>query len=456
MEEKLKFSSFVHFLEKDGIVAIFHSLSREIVFLDKKSTAKIKSELSCELPCRVEESLAYLREKEFIIPADSNESENISIIQQSILQHPCIDTLYLLLTEKCNFACTYCFFEGSYSRSKENVTNMTRKIALDSVGKFAKYLKKAYEYPDFHPHEPGIVFYGGEPFLNADVFFDAVVEVISLKKRGVFPQNLAININTNGSTINKEIASFCAKHDIEVDVSLDGYEAVHDSCRVWRGKSKGTFKDVMRGIGFLKEAGAKICISCTVSEKNVASLPEIFNWFLDGVGISNVGFNPLLNSRQYKISDPDYPQKIADAMIECFKIARTRGIYEARIMRKVRAFIDRTVYDRDCCGCGKQVVVLPDGKIGVCHAYSGTKQFFIEPDDIFDPYEHPFWKEWSKRSPINMSQCYNCEALTICGGGCPHSADLNSGSIWEVDKHFCIHAKETLRWLIWDLYEKSK
>lgn len=174
------------------------------------------------------------------------------------------------------------------------------------------------------------------------------------------------------------------------------------------------------------------------------------------VGVRNVGFNPLLNSCQYTVKNSAYSQKVASALIECFKIARERGIYEARMMRKVRAFVEGHIYDRDCCGCGKQIVVLPDGKIGVCHAYSGTEQFFVEPDADFDPYKHQFWKEWSQRSPFNMSQCRDCEALTICGGGCPHNADINKGSIWELDEHFCVHAKETLNWLIWDLYENSK
>jgi len=172
--------------------------------------------------------------------------------------------------------------------------------------------------------------------------------------------------------------------------------------------------------------------------------------------VGNVGFNPLLNSHQYKINDPNYSNKVAKAMIECFKIARERGIYEARMMRKVKTFVDGTIYDRDCCGCGKQVVVLPNGNIGVCHAYSGTGEFFVKPDSDFDPFEHPFWKEWSRRSPLNMPKCYGCEALTICGGGCPHNAELNKGSIWEIDEGFCVHAKETLSWLIWDLHEQAK
>lgn len=457
MEDKFKFSNFVHFLERDRIIAIFHALSREVVFVSESILANIRLSLSREDLTGVEdEYMIHLKQKGFVISADTDEIESLKMIQQSILQHPCIDTLYLLLTDNCNFACTYCFFEGSYNSPKEEAANMTSATAIDSVRKFANYLKKANEYQDFHPYEPSIVFYGGEPLLNANVFFAAVEEGVRLKKAGMFPENMAMSINTNGSMIDRDIASFCAEHKIEVDVSLDGYKSVHDACRIWRGKNKGTFEDVMRGIDILKEAGAKTCISCTVSEANVAQLPEIFNWFLDGAGVGNVGFNPLLNSHKYKISDPDYSQKISQAMIECFKIARARGIYEARMMRKVKAFVDGTIYDRDCCGCGKQLVILPNGKIGVCHAYSGTEKFFVDPDNSFDPYGHPFWAEWSRRSPINMPQCYGCEALTICGGGCPHNADLNNGSIWNLDDHFCVHAKETLHWLIWDLYDKTK
>lgn len=457
MKKQLKFSNFVHFFKRNGVAAIFHALSRETVFLDEVKLADIHDGLpQASFDSVNDETMSYLIQKKFIVSADTDEAGSLKLLQESILQHPCIDTLYLLLTNSCNFACTYCFFEGSYSGPKEEIVHMTKELAIASLRQFAGFFKKACEYTDFYPYEPSIVFYGGEPFINVDIFFAAVEEVAALKKSGALPQNLAMNINTNGSLINHEIATFCAKHNIEVDVSLDGYQSVHDACRVWRCENKGTFEDVMRGITILKKAGAKTCISCTISENNVEELPSIFNWFLDGAGVGNVGFNPLLNSHQYKINDPNYPKKVAHAMIECFKIARKRGIYEARMMRKVRSFVEGTIYDRDCCGCGKQVVILPNGKIGVCHAYSGTGEYFVNPNPDLDPFEHPFWQEWSRRSPLNMPKCYDCEALTICGGGCPHNAEMNKGSIWEIDESFCIHAKETLSWLIWDLYEQTK
>lgn len=55
-----------------------------------------------------------------------------------------------------------------------------------------------------------------------------------------------------------------------------------------------------------------------------------------------------------------------------------------------------------------------------------------------------------------MEECKNCPALGICGGGCPFNAYQQEKNIWALDKRFCIHAKMTLEWLIWDLYQNSK
>ncbi len=304
MKKSVRFSDFVHFFERNDTTAIFHALSREVVFANKENLTELNNCLSQAPGTDANnETINYLLQEKFLVPVNTDETDSLKLMQESILQHPCIDTLYLLLTNNCNFACKYCFFEGSYNNPKEKTINMTKKLAIDSVRQFAGFLKKACEYTDFNPYEPGIVFYGGEPFINADIFFATVEEVVTLKNSGLLPQNLAMNINTNGSLINHEIASFCAKHNIEVDVSLDGYQSMHDACRVWKGGNNGTFAEVMKGINILREAGAKTCISCTISETNVEELPDIFNWFLDGAGVGNVGFNPLLNSHQYKIDD---------------------------------------------------------------------------------------------------------------------------------------------------------
>lgn len=65
----------------------------------------------------------------------------------------------------------------------------------------------------------------------------------------------------------------------------------------------------------------------------------------------------------------------------------------------------------------------------------------------------PTFGEWNLRTPLRMSQCLNCMALGVCGGGCALNAKANGGSIWDLNERFCIHSKKTLEFLIWDLFD---
>ena len=143
-------------------------------------------------------------------------------------------------------------------------------------------------------------------------------------------------------------------------------------------------------------------------------------------------------------------------MIETFKLAREKGIYEDRMMRRVKNFIDKTPVVSDCGGCGLQIVVSPDGKIGVCQAFCGERKFFVtEPLETFNPESHPFWKQWRHRSPLTNETCKNCIALGNCGGGCPYNAYRVKGTIDALDERFCIYARETTYFLIRDLWKKQ-
>ena len=154
------------------------------------------------------------------------------------------------------------------------------------------------------------------------------------------------------------------------------------------------------------------------------------------------------------IDREDYAERVADKLISCFLISRERGIYEDRIMRKVKSYVEGRIYFYDCGGCGGQMVISPDGQVGVCQAYCGTKKYFVPLTDDFDPATHPFWQEWRKRSPISMPQCVDCVALGNCGGGCPFAAETKTGSIWNVDDSFCFFSQKVINFLVKDLMDK--
>jgi len=110
MKDALRFSNFVHFFERGGITAIFHALSREVIFVNNADLTNIRNRLSHVSFSDInDETMDYLIQKKLVVSSDADEKEDLEVLQKSILQHPCIDTLYLLLTNSCNFACTIVF-----------------------------------------------------------------------------------------------------------------------------------------------------------------------------------------------------------------------------------------------------------------------------------------------------------------------------------------------------------
>lgn len=223
---------------------------------------------------------------------------------------------------------------------------------------------------------------------------------------------------------------------------------------------EGSFNEVLKNYRFAKSKAAKIGVCVTIDHHNLFRLKEIIPWFSDYLNIKGMGFNILIENKESTVLKQEfknYSEIVAEQLIECFKILREKGIYEDRMMRRVKNFISKTPVLSDCGGCGLQMVVSPDGKIGVCQAFCGTKEYFIDtPFETFEPGSHIFWKEWRKRSPLSMKQCINCIALGNCGGGCPYNAYKKLGTIWALDERFCVHAKKSVEFLIKDLWEKRK
>jgi len=154
--------------------------------------------------------------------------------------------------------------------------------------------------------------------------------------------------------------------------------------------------------------------------------------------------------------DEAYYERAAECLLEAYARFRNKGIWEERMIRKARAFATQQAMFADCAGIGHQLVISPDGQIGICPDFIKPRRYFSNSvfDESFNPYQDKDFQGWLRRSPLNMPQCIDCEAVAICGGGCPASAEARYGSMWEVDKRICPHSKKALEWLIWDQYSQ--
>jgi uncharacterized protein len=269
-------------------------------------------------------------------------------------------------------------------------------------------------------------------------------------------KDTSFSVVTNGTNLTKEIINELNRNNVAISISVDGPREVTDSSRQYRDGTSA-FDRIMSGISLCREAGVPFSLSMTLSRAAVEA-PEKIMRFIGEVQPSSIGFNLLMSDRPDSDLE-NFNEKTAKFLIDAFTEFRKTGLYEDRMMRKATAFARSRPHFFDCGASGaNQLIFTPPGRVGICHGYLTDKKFFPThvDDPSFDPAVDPVFLEWWKRTPINMEACQSCEALGICGGGCPMNAERKRGSIWELDERFCVHAKRTLAWLVWDLYDQTK
>lgn len=462
----LYFSKFSHNYSRNGIVALFHSLKLKPLYIETDLFDSIKKVinsneiyLSSDIMkqsngSKIIEAIDLLKENRVLNEVQGRDEDVINYFKDNIGK-PQIKIAYFILSESCNLNCAYCFENAppvSIKNESSSSKFMSKDIALKSIDFFERMLSL---YPSLN-EEKNIIFYGGEPLLNYNVLLFILEEIQNRKnKKNTLWNNVEPSIVTNGTLLSQKKISELNSLGLSIGISIDGPKDVTDANR-FNHKGESVFAEIMDGINNCKKEKIDFSLSMTLSEKAVKQYDEVIN-FIKDIKPTSLGFNILLTNKDFSTYN-GYNEDAANFLIESFKIFRKDGLYEDRVMRKVKSFVDSEVYPFDCGATGgSQLVFSPDGKIGICHGYLRERKFFpTNVDDMnFKPDTDPIFLEWTKRSPLHMQQCQYCEALGICGGGCPMNADKNYGSIWEIDDRFCIHAKKTFEWLIWDLYEKT-
>lgn len=459
-KERLKKSVFGHFFQREGVCCAYNALKIITIYFDAtlypyilRSTEVSAIEVLEEVPENLKQqflsTLTAICNAHILVPLSYNELSYLEKVKKIAFGGPRIRVLVLHLTDYCNLHCRYCFIEGNIPESYER-QNMAEEVIEKAIDKFGKVINgKSF------PKPPSIVFYGGEPLVNWKVMKHGLEYLRRNQEKGSLPAEIDKILITNGILITSEIAKELKKHEVMVSVSIDGSKEIHDLNRVFRN-GKGSFQKTMVGFRILQQAGLRPTVSCVLSKESLEHASDIIHWLV-GLGIRALGFNHVSIVPHVSSYDPVYEVNFGEALLRVQEIIQEEypDVYERRMNHKINAFLDRRILKADCTGCGEQMSVSPDGQIGICQGYMGSRETFSGSvfDAEYDPTIDPVFIEWSQRSPLNMPQCYQCPALATCGGGCPRNADFLNGSIWEVDSAFCHFAKKAQEWMIWKKYE---
>ena len=440
-------SRFAHVFDLGEHVALWHSLRMKPVFIER-GLYELLQNGECS-----EELERELIDKKIFLSYEGEDEQIISRLRQNAPQ-PDVNLAYFILSEHCNLACKYCFVgSDACGQGISSTKDMTPEIAEKALDVFARQLEQSSE--DYTEYESNIIFFGGEPLLKFDVLEYVARRVKELSESRPVLRNTSLAVITNGTLLNEERILKLDAMGVAVSISIDGFTEQANSMRVDK-QGNETFERVVQVLETYKRLEVDPpSLSVTLTERTIEDLPSMLKLVGD-YGVRGFGYNVLL-----KREDEDggeYYEAASQFIIDSFLALREHGVYEDRIMRKLNAFAHSRVHFSDCgATSGGQILFAPDGRIGICQGLMSESENYVADiwDDDFIANEHPAWKAWSGLTAIHNDECLSCEALGICGGGCPVNARLVHPDLGLhcVDERSCVHSKKTLEFLIRDLYE---
>ena len=453
----MKLSSLVHQIKGDNGSLLFHSTNFFQIYLKGgiidsilsflKEHNSTKKDLIYLLESKnvnnAMELLQVLENKKFLVYSDKDDLESISEAKNEFRDLPYITLLYVVLGTGCNLSCDYCFVGPDEEKNVQSTFKVDNNLKL---------LESALSQLPSSSKKITILYYGGEPLL----YFDELKSLTKFFNSQIEGKSIEYVLITNGTLINKKVASWLHDNNFSVGVSIDGSKYVHDMHRKTRS-GKGSYDHALQGFINLKEAGCDPSISLTVSDSNIDNLIHELQYIIKNFKPNSLGFNPLLvpaDGENY--AGAEYAEKFAENAYIGWKLLRDKNIFEDRCMRIIRNLTERKIRYNDCGACGNQIVLLPNSRMSICQGLLSNEEHTYELHE-WDGKFNKALLEWSKRSPLNMKECYDCIALGVCGGGCPCRLIAKGNSMWEIDTQHCVFSKHVVQSFLKEIcLEKEK
>lgn len=380
----VKLSRFAYTYEvSDGnVIALYHSLRMKPVYLSRDVFQNLQAWLASSC-CKSVDDAPELIKTEVqelirwkILTQSEDEDERILQFVKSKIPKPATSICYFILSEQCNLACRYCFLGNNDEKKRHHFSseNMTQETADKALDFFIRQMKESGL--DNVDNRASIIFYGGEPLVNYKILEYIAAKINSLRDKEKCLKNAELSIVTNGLLLNEERIQRLRELKVSLAISVDGATEEANAMRVDM-VGNPAFKHILKTLDLCKKLGVEFSLSVTLSEET----EDILN-LLDKYGVKSLGFNIMMSSDTFVLPQ-EYNRQAAEFIIDEFIEFRKRGIYEDRMMRKLKAFSKAQVYFSDCGATGGgQIVISPNGQVGICHGCLFDKKYFVS--NIYD------------------------------------------------------------------------
>ena len=195
----------------------------------------------------------------------------------------------------CNLDCHYCY----YLDKAEIYGGHEPRMSLDILEVCIRKYIEANDVP-----EVTFNWHGGEPLVMGLDFYR---KAVALEQKYASGKTIRNTLQTNGTLITQEWASFFRDNDFLIGISIDGPQDIHDKYRKDKGGAP-TFDKVMRGLNILYRTGVSYNTMTTVNKSGEGRGLEVYN-FLKGIGSRYMQFMPVVEHVKYPSGKNGKPVK---------------------------------------------------------------------------------------------------------------------------------------------------
>lgn len=349
--------------------------------------------------------------------------EDVSVGGESLLTTepslPEIDTdtfvtLHILLNEKCNFHCTYCYS----AQGRSNV-----ELTFEQIEPVLRWFLSS---GNKSPQKRTIMFMGGgEPTLS----WSKLVSATDAAKHIAQEQGITVNfqLTTNGSIMNETMLTFLAENHFMVQVSFEVLPDVQESQR-------GTYKKVAKTLNRLAEFEIDHYVRATITPLNVDRIPEMVEW-------CHSQFPKLTKLSCQQVVDPGYftSPSVVDAFFNRYFHSFKKGELVAKqhgltLRSSASHLIDYSQRDRFCFNLA---VLTPYGTLTTCPDVSSPNEedysasVFGNVKDGQVVFDYAAFERLTCGNIHYYDACKECFARWNCGSGCPSTRRVYTPEIFD-------------------------
>ncbi|MCY9786971.1 radical SAM protein [Nocardiopsis sp. EMB25] len=414
--------------DRDGESVLLDPVGLDSVYLDRGEVA----DLSAVPPTATHDALAGLGFTPDGPPTDRREALRTRLHDLGLAPTPSrISGLRVVLTDRCNMACTYCFVDTNTGKP-----DMTHE-------ELAEGLTYLFEQ-NAGQREVSIQWFGGEPTIRFDLmrYGDALADELASRYD---VERIRRTVVTNGARLTDEMLGHFVRYQYGIGISVDGPPAINAVNRRLLGGQSADGR-IGANVGRLLEAdGLYVGCNLTPTAANIGQLGETVSWIIEELGLKFIYVNtPIPSGGRWRVKGGDLARELYEARLTALSKG---GMLFSVLDRAFQALDTRRpmLFDHMQGDRSLNAALLPGNRISLCDINFTEPSFIHTLDEL---RAGPELLGGVAKEVAPYEKCGDCPALAICGGPSRNEQALVGADA--PDEEMCAFYTGTVEIAVWD------